>query len=394
LLQQRSAEVEAFIEATYPMAGPRLQAVSGSDMGGIVAHFLLTKYDEGKREEEVTAYVAALRHVWSAEGRDSSFLDGPAVQMACQAAKRSNPERREHAATRDPSTTKLKAGLPFLAATRLALGEGPITYDNVDQWMEYAVEVMLFDGVFRICELTEPTGSAKEREGHDHMIRSGDVAFHVAMPDGGEEVVFGAQDLRAILAAGGVERDLSRVVRIVWYLDSDKTRMDRISKIMERRTPAESAAVDVVLAVLIAGNARDDQGAFTRCRNSELAGGGRKRELKFQADRIRGSTKVAAVDLGLDPKFFSSQSWRKGGLSTMERNGAPKAVQAARGVWVEGSAAMLAVYTLPDQAPVGPLGTLGVGMDFSGEVASLAKQVQGLTARTRGRSAKAAGRRW
>ena len=56
---------------------------------------------------------------------------------------------------------------------------------------------------------------------------------------------------------------------------------------------------------------------------------------------------------------------------------------------------MLKVYTLPDQAPVGPLGTLADDYDASEEVAGLARQVKGLTSRRRWKALQAAGQqRW
>ena len=49
------------------------------------------------------------------------------------------------------------------------------------------------------------------------------------------------------LSRKGSFRDLSRVVSVVWCIDSDRTRMD---KVIGRRTPEKSLALDEILAVL------------------------------------------------------------------------------------------------------------------------------------------------
>jgi hypothetical protein len=188
----------------------------------------------------------------------------------------------------------------------------------------------------------------------DHVITSDCMCFGFRDPVTGQVIdVWGAQALRAAALKWG----LTAIVHLVVYSLSGKMRKKTLGCAIGVRNDDECECILLIARAMLAGNAADSDGVFSRAPNPELGTGGTGKTLNFQIDRVRAAVKAACIPLGLDPDFYSAHSLRKGMASECYFNLLPETAIDHRGGWAERSKVMMQTYVCPLVSGVGPSGS-------------------------------------
>ena len=321
------------------------------DKAAMAALFFRDQHQRGLRDKAAKAASAGIRLKFLRALEASDFLDDPIVTAARGACGSSAGERRLRRNEGPSCSVKLPL-IESMIATRRASSWTGMSWDypDIDQRAVYLATVWAFDLGARVSEYT-----AAGKGSEDHCVRAGDLMFEFESDSTSVRARGGEGHFESLRRGGQVEgRVLGCLVKAVTH----KTGECRKTMLIGRRHETESQLLeDLVEWITHAGIGPNDE-LFSRY----AIVGGEMSHKRLWPKQMRDAVKVISDAAGMDPKYFSAHSLRKGSQTHMSALGASLDDRRAR--WNYSASSQMPVTTY-DYSSAGhgalPSNSLGKG---------------------------------
>lgn len=321
-----------FLAEDANVQDPLLRGVSEHEKSVMVSLFLMRRHRLGLRDKGATAVTAGIRMEFARALESTTFLDAAILRTARQACHLTPAELRQKRDAGSSGTVKLPISEDMLASMKARLWDNKAwSGAGLLSRMTYLACMWGFDQSARVSEYTTP-----EPRASDHCVRVDDLTFYV-QADGTVRNRSGSSIAQSFAAMGDGSITIRDVVECRVLTASSKGKQVVKPKLIARRSPAESLFLDELLCFMSRSGARGSDELF-----SMRTGTGRKTALT--ARRVRDAIKLTCVTLGLPPKYFSSHSLRKGGITQMRTLGATEEDRRDRGNYSAKSTVMNSTY--------------------------------------------------
>ena len=328
-----------FLEVHGAGTDAYLRGLPESEKAALVGLFIYRRYQEGARGKAATGVTAGIRMHYVQQLESSTFLDSAVVATARKACKR-NPEelRAIHDAGRSESV-KLPICEDILDAMRKRLWDRRSwTGSDLGSRMVYLASVYAFDQTARISEYTKA-----EQGRQDHCVRLDDLTFGLrtggSVRGSGLLCVLAGDSPEGAVQIGDVTECNIRTV-------TTKGKEVAKSKLISRSSEEESRFLEDLITFIIKSGIHGADELF-----SYRAPG--RDKVVLRARTVRDELKRECELHGLPANYFSSHSFRKGGVTHMSTAGTSELERRERTGHASGSLLLSSVY---DYAPgKGPL---------------------------------------
>lgn len=303
-------EWRAFVREVAGSDDPYLRGCRPTERAPLLAVFLQERHGSGLRNRGATAVSAGIRLQFVRALEPSEFFDEPVLTAARAACKATSAELRV-IKNQGPSESVKLPLCQSLVASRRELNWTQRSWDfpDIDRRALYLATIWAFDMGARVSEYT-----AAEKGGEDHCIRAGDLLFDFETGVT-QFLVRGGEEYFARVRSGIEEK--GNVVGCWVRGSTHKSGEMAKTKLIGRRTPDEVQLLeDLVEWVTRSGVAPEDElfGRYAAVR-------GKQSFKRLWPREIRGEVKAICLEAGLDPKYFSAHSLRKGAQTHMSALG-------------------------------------------------------------------------
>jgi hypothetical protein len=325
-------------------ADPFMRDLTQQEKAAMISLFMISRYMKGKRGKAATAATAAIRLRFSQEMLDTSFLDSTVVSTARSACLLNPEELRERRSSAPASTVKLPVCEEIIMSIRERLIVNRTWSDSdMSLNMLYCGVMYGFEFAARVSEYTEA-----EKGDTDHCVRTDDLTFAVEGPEGYFSIVGSAISELTPAEAGEAFKNVSECnVRGV----TTKGKVTAKSKHISRRSPEESLYLDDLIRFMVHARAKGSEELFSFRKSNG-------RRVVLTGRSVRDEIKSTCASHGLDEKYFSAHSLRKGAITHMRSQGTSVDDRLDRGNYAPNSRVMSLTY---DQSVgLGPLGSNGL----------------------------------
>ncbi|KAJ1394668.1 hypothetical protein B484DRAFT_439123, partial [Ochromonadaceae sp. CCMP2298] len=352
-----------------------------SDPSDKILHVILfmvwMEEEKGSSEEQRGRALTYLRHHIDVIGlRPTEFMNCDLLSKARRSAIRTTEEAREHIREREgkailPSTPEMSEHI----RVHNWIGVDWNTAAGRERRMGALACQLMDDSGMRISNLAAPESKAQ-----DHALRAKEVVAVIQRPGATAPMRLSAGPaLQAYLQVERSKRPALRgrsraalfpeVIQLeIKLLTNKTTRKVGLYKantlLFRRETVLESDFIDDMLEWdLMARPADEDELFFARVHPQ------RKTVLKLRSRVVAKLVKEAAAACGLDPKRFSTKSFREAFASSAQAQGMTSVERNVRGGWTADSTVPDTFYAIVDS--VGMLGRRGVGVAPQASVPSV-----------------------
>ena len=295
-------EVHGGIEDGYQ------RGVADADKAALISLFMYRRYQEGARGKTATSVTAGIRMHFVQQLEPSTFLNSAVIATARKACRMNTEELRVKHESEAADTVKLPISEDVLEAMRARLWDHASWEGaGLNTRMAYIGCMWAFDQTARISEYTTP-----EPGNQDHCVRVDDLTFILNVGDS----VRGSglfQLLAGDTPEGAVKLDDILECHVQAVMTQGKN--DVKAKLISRSSAEESRFLDDVITFIVKAGSYGADELFSYRRQ-----GGEK--VALRARTVRDELKRECVAQGLPPNFFSSHSFRKGGVTHMRAAGA------------------------------------------------------------------------
>ena len=297
-----------FLEAHGGIEDGYLRGVADADKAALIGLFMYRRYQEGARGKAATSVTAGIRMHFVQQLEPSTFLNSAVIATARKACRRNTEELRLKHESEAADTVKLPISEDVLEAMRARLWEhASWEGSGLDSRMAYVGCMWAFDQTAGISEYTK-----REPGGQDHCVRVDDLTFFLNVGDsvrgsGMFPLLVGETPEGAVKLEDIVECHVQAV--------TTKGKNGVKAKLISRTSAEESRFLDdIIIFIAKSGSYGSDELFSYRTQGRE--------KVALRARTVRDELKRECVAQGLPPNFFSSHSFRKGGVTHMRAAGA------------------------------------------------------------------------
>ena len=328
-----------FIEVHGGGVNMFLKGIPEAEKAALVGLFMYRRYRDGARDKAATSVTAGIRMHFVQQLEPSTFLNSAVIATARKACRR-NPEelRAKHDADISDSV-KLPISEDILDAMRIRLWDRP-SWEGPDlaTRMTYVACVYAFDLTARVSEYTKP-----ELGGQDHCVRVDDLTFEVRA---GESVR--GSGLFSLMSGDTPEGAIGLADIVECHVRTVTTKGRKVAraKLFSRSSSEEPRFLDDLITFIVkSGSLGSDELFSYRCSGHD--------KVALRARTVRDELKRECELHGLPANYFSSHSFRKGGVTHMSAAGSSETDRRDRTGHAPGSQLLSTTY---DYAPgKGPL---------------------------------------
>lgn len=290
----------------------------------------------------VESAMAAVHSGFTQTGRCGAIFLGDAIKLARKSGVKKTVAGEDYAVRNDK---KLPAAYEMMSWLRKRYWVGKDWATEVDSRMTYIGSAVALDCLLRVSEYAHVADT-------DYMIRCRDVAFELE----GSSVTYQPGQLGKACTQFGTA--VRRVQVHIPKFRSKVANSERKIFINWRGPESEEGAqlVRDLTEFCVREGGVGDTPLFSRVRK------GRRKHLNY--DMVVTGVKAAATACGLDPKDFSSHSYRIGGATAMCAAGWSRSKIQQRGGWSELSDSdLIYALSLPSDTASGGNGNRQVTVD-------------------------------
>ena len=290
----------------------------------------------------VESAMAAVHSSFTQTGRCGTIFSCDAIKLARKSGVKKTASMEEYGFRNDKKLPVAYEMMEWLH-TRYWVGRDWLT--EVDSRMTYLASAIALDCLLRVSEYALVPDS-------DHMLRCRDIAFELE----GSSTTYQPGQVREARAVLGTS-----VRRVQIHIPKHRSKVGNSDrKIFVNWRGADSVQgvqlVQDLLDFCVREGGVGDTPLFSRVRK------GRKKLLNY--DMVVAGVKAAAAACGLDPKDFSSHSYRIGGATAMCAAGWSRTKIQQRGGWSELSDTdLIYALSLPSDTASGGSGERQVTVD-------------------------------